>query len=514
MWDEGRSGLQLFGLVLHGRMHCDFIYNRMSHRLLVSTRVCFHRAATHHSVASDSNQPAFDPRQVIMSALMGGRRKSIVSGVTPIVWWRMQSLRLMCALLLILVLPPTTLLGQSPISVDDIVAGINERRSTIEDLTLRYTVTTQRTDMFYLESRQRREHAVDGGVPPESLPTVASEEDYPRHMIGHYGLTEKGPMLRYELRSADDPDHVNELASFDGEVFRGLLPDELRATVGLRSGALVVPFVRVFELLRANNEDLAALLADSSANATVTDFQTYDDCAIAIIEAERSLPRPAGLPEDAVFPDMRFLYQFEIDVTRNFWPTFIQVATVQTDHTSGESVRILMNETRCDEIVPVSEESDLYYPRQIVATRFAHLFENLPGSVLPKLNENSASVITTLEIQDVAANQGLDDEHFTLAFPPGTSYIDERDGGAYIVDADGKVNALVADAGERSLPVSQFTQEEAAEIIGPGGRISRTSSVDGGGARSWLLAINIVVLAALCGYFVVRRVLAGRNSKS
>ena len=136
-----------------------------------------------------------------------------------------------------------------------------------------------------------------------------------------------------------------------------------------------------------------------------------------------------------------------------------------------------------------------------------------PGNPLPEIKRTDIVIDICVTIEQAKMNEGLADSDFQITFPPGTTYLDSRDGETYVVDPAGTVKKLVQEMRGHALPYDTMSKEEATRIERGRSAVKKfersnqqTATVPGpsvGGGYTYGVIFLLTVF--LLGWFVFRR---------
>lgn len=248
------------------------------------------------------------------------------------------------------------------------------------------------------------------------------------------------------------------ISVYDGELYRRFDPEDKNGRL-LRTS-------RRSALTNRNTIDTFL----ETRGAFLLEVLSAENVTWEIAMSERNFPgtstvlhvRGAKGAEPTLFTDL-FL-----DTERNYWPLEIDSYSIWIEpdgsKTRYNDTKLVISDFHCID--------GCFVPASLHKSRYLHLFKDGPGVDVVGIEE-------TLHVTDVEVNQPIDDQMFTIEFPPGTQFLNSDDGLTYLVDADGTVK--------------EFSEQ-----------ISAPESTDA--PRRWLLVIvNLLALAVIALWLLLRR---------
>lgn len=347
---------------------------------------------------------------------------------------------LLCPPFLALFLAAPSAIG-STFTVQDIIDGIEARRSKVKNIELQYLVTTQNYDALYEKRAKMAERR------KKVNPDLNNLEDPPRTSAYAYHLIVQGNKIAYETFSVT-PYGTRSLgakAGYDGQILKALNLPEKNGVIRRASPESVVVFPTLAKLLGINKTDLYAYLKQPGIEAFITDERIDDgDFIVKLVLRNTYLPAPVNHPSDIIVTE----YRFDINTQKDFWPQNIEYHVDAT--LRGDKWTSLMSKTTAAGFV---QKSGLYIPTQIETNEF----DTPDGPDEPKLLTNQ-----TVKIEKVEVNQQFSDDVFDLEFPEGTGYYDAIAGVGMTV---GEPPDFLAEIMRESLPSSEGQPLQSPRIL-------------------------------------------------
>jgi hypothetical protein len=390
--------------------------------------------------------------------------------------------------------------GATNFTVEDVLAGIEIRRSSVVTIKLTYRWWKEYTAFYYKLQDDQFAYDVKRGVrradEQRDLATPIS--------TGRYELALRGDDVAYKIFDVSDgKPQVYERLVFDGEILRWLKPSKKRGLIDRAIPREVIPFAVVAEALGDGQSTIDQIL---QIVGTVTEIlgDRIEDGDV-LIDMKVTVPSNNVKIIGGVLPKPPHREMLvSMNASRSFWPQRIETFVVIYPP-GAESQRLKTQEVVVDGYL---ESDGISYPKKVTAKSF-----QTPPSTVASGDAEETETLTVIEmfnIEQFAVNAAVPDDEFQLEFPPETRVLDKANGGQYIVGADGVLKDLAEVMQQPILSPEDYTWEEAQEILREHQQKAAQPPV--ARVRFWLLSLNILVVCMLFGFFLYRQVARARRS--
>ncbi|HUW82140.1 MAG TPA: hypothetical protein VMZ31_04995 [Phycisphaerae bacterium] len=324
----------------------------------------------------------------------------------------------------------------SSFTPQDILEGVKAREESISDIQLKFAIKDVNEDAFYAAMRERvarmpeeeiqRQHLrrADGTL----VMPVPGDKSLDRERVRAWDFRRKGDQVAFDAYTFRDGTRIHEaMVAYNGERLKWLNVHQGNGQVTPASLDTILNRVPSLDtLLGVENSALSDYGDADNVELSVGQERFVDDELVVEVTARRTFSPGAGLPLNVVTETT-----MEILPQKSFWPKSIQKVVTLKDVDTGESVSRLRLKT----VVSGFVESDgVYYPTEFVTREYDHAYEYHEGSSLPKVSEESRLLsTTTVSVDSVAVNTGLEGEKFDFEFPKGTVIHDDLLGVGFTV---------------------------------------------------------------------------------
>lgn len=422
-----------------------------------------------------------------------------------------------------------------PLSISDILDGIRSRRTRHNAIKVVYEHQTRPTP-YLADSvilREKRVAAVRETVTTTSKAGSGTAKDdaassntvsaKKRDKLVERAQDEAilrsvdQTLRRYELLSAGDrrafsryrisPEGESVLLQkgvFDGEVLRILHADKPRGSIKRTTPDEALQFPTIADLTGINGADVEAYLKQHEADLHVTAIEQINGDIVAVVEHRRPLPVVGSSATSTNITRLGF------NTSKDFWLSEVDIALEVKEPQWSEPQQLPVLRT---EILSYHDVDGSAYPKELKTTWYDVIPSGPNASdgkvATPDLSPKDFKPIRIehVRVLDVALNPRLTADAFDLPFPPGTRYRDEIRDSQFIVGVDGIVRDLADVLDKPILPVSEYSEKEAAKILIKHKRGQEASW------WWWLAFVNGAILCAIAGVWVIRRFCWVRKSK-
>jgi hypothetical protein len=349
---------------------------------------------------------------------------------------------------------------QGTVTVQDVIDGIVARKSSIADRKIDYTFQTKETK-FGIEytnwanelRRKRGEVVQDRRADANGSPAV------PILFSNRYVLKTEGDKVSYDIVGIKKG-VVEQKFAFDGEVLKNLNIIKRQGLIAIENRSRAIPTNRIETLLSLRGVDVVDFLSQKDSHKEIMSATRQDgDQLIKVrIWMESSVKYASPEGEKPVPFSLSYELMITINASKSFWPVSIRYTNIVTDNSNGKQARLLTSETVVSEF---KRSEGIYYPSSVEKKEYGQIVSDSKDSVLPIIEKDGVVRYFIAKVNSVDINQGLSDTEFELAFPPGTRYIDKRDGKRYIVGVDHAIKELLDD--KPRYPVSKYPDRRLAQ---------------------------------------------------
>lgn len=349
-------------------------------------------------------------------------------------------------------------------TVDDIIDGIEARRSKIRDVAISYTVTDENTDRFY-EKRVRKVTDPATGELVDSVPIWKSIDEV---QTQKFDIFERGNNVAYKVYESNIADNswaILEQAVFDGEIQKYVNHKILNGIVERRKPETFINFRTMPIFLGIERMDIVDYVKRPEIECRIIDEKKLNDDLIVelsiIRRTDPKTPDPSGigfLPREQVTEHV-----VQIAVDKDFWPVKIEKYREMNDLKTGDKRRVLIESvntggfTKCNGV---------YYPTSIEQKEFDYDTQKVDDQSMPVVTRDQ--ILTTsskIIINKAEINSGLSDDVFDFEFPHGARILDDLAGMLMVIGEDPEKLAEIMERSIDALPTEDFTEEEATAIL-------------------------------------------------
>ncbi len=384
------------------------------------------------------------------------------------------------------------------ISIDDVLAGIEARRSQIHDIELDVSYRSETTkEGWALQREAQARYSVD-----------FDERDYDDMMLvstraNRFAARDRSMYLEDVVTDDTGAIAVEAKRVYDGQFFKFLHLESRSGGIRQAEPVEFIPNPLVpDDLLRIYAEgrghDYYDYLRRADVDKGVVAVRSADADVMVELNLKRRNPQ---VHEGLTLIDSRQEHVVVINASRGFWPVEIRAFDVyESFHESFYNPGIKPGQKVLQSVVLVEElveNNGCFYPRRITRDRYVSKDATRAEVVL--------STTESLEFSKVLINSGIPHSRFDLAFPPGTRFSKPGDSRVYMVNPDETIRDLTAELPHPHLPLSDFTKEEADKIL----RSARSETARGRGGDGWgrtvVVLLSLGVLSLMLGRFSAKK---------
>ncbi len=380
--------------------------------------------------------------------------------------------------------------------IDDVTSQLENTFTSLAPLYIDFTVTNTYSP-FHLEVERRR---FEDGKTAGAIAAAARWDpaQYGENKsVTRYSFAELPNEIVRRVHKGISAEVFTEIVNTKDNLSKGLLPDELRGSIHMESGAshsMPLPW-RLFDTRNLRIWDFCRSARSSLLEAEGGELELRFDIPAAEIDGQ-----PLRMNET---------YILRVNSRNDFWPTRLTSLIKMANSKSGESIGFTKRIVVAEDFKHVGpywfpmtfleESRDVTYEYKSPGDLPTILKEGTVRSGAIKVNNISTNID---EIRKACGNS-LSDE---WKWPSGTNVYDDRDGKTYIGDQQGVLDQLVVAIDDPQLPVSKYSRSEAEQILNGG--IDPNVKASGTVWKRILLITNVAILFFSAGWIFTRRVVS------
>jgi hypothetical protein len=389
-------------------------------------------------------------------------------------------------------------------TVDDILAGIEARRSMASSIGIKYRWTKKYTP-FYFDHRQKM-HSVQIrlGIIPKDTPL---QKGPPAQVSETFAVAFQDNLIAYRKSEANTGALI-EQAIYDGDVFRWFDPNRQQALVDRMASNAVINFPIIADAFAVTGEPLENLLEREKAHVQVVE-ERVDDNGDLLIELRLRTQPKVIIAGNEGGQAAEHEHHIVINASRDFWPQRLAGYLIPPKPLNGgkPTEPTLMYHLSIEGYFPPGE---INYPKKIVIQKYDRLFdaERLGGPVTA--GEPTVSQIETFDVEEVKINSIDVASEYAVTFTPETTVLDRVNGGQYLVGQDGALTDLAEALKHPILKPEDYTWEEAKEILIKYRRDEQSAELEQ--SVNWMVIVNVAVICFIIGTIAYRRYRRGSST--